>query len=863
MDVAAFLEHVRQSPGYDGQLAHVEVLPARPGEFAEPAFDPPSILAELLASRGIERLYSHQVEAWERARLGQDLVVVTGTASGKTLCYHLPVLEALLADSNAKALYLFPTKALAQDQLKGLLELTASHAEAGKRITPGVYDGDTPPAQRRRIQAEANLVLTNPDMLHASLLPNHPRWAGFWSSLRYIVVDEAHAYRGILGANVALVLRRLARICEHYGSGPTFLAASATIANPQEHVSRLLGRETWVIDRDGAPRGAKSFVLWNPAPLGKDRLAQRSAADDATWLMVEALEWGAQALVFTRTRQAAELVQRYAQQALAQRWSNVADKIRAYRGGYLPNERRAIEAALFAGELRGVAATNALELGVDIGSLDVAILAGYPGTIASSWQQAGRCGRRHAESLAILIAGNDPIDHYLLRRPDYFFSRSPESAVVDPENPYVLARHAKAAAFELPLDENDVERFGPLTWPLAEMLRDARELNEVAGKFYFAGETNPAARMSLRLMSDNSFSITRIGVAEPTGERPPVGKRGRQPLAKEHEVLAQVDAISAPELVYPEAVYLHNAETYIVRRLDLDGKIAYVEREETDYYTQAVLESKVKLIRERASCRLGAGFQARSASDLDARLPCPTDARVPAEKLYGRVPAERVEDVGLAERAPEGFGPEETGLAARFAFGEVEVTWQTVAFKKIKFGTRENIGLGPVDIPAQTLATTAVWLTPHASVRRAMKDAGERVSEGLVGLRNLTFVALPLLAMLDSRDLGGVVDSHNTGESTLILYDRFPGGLGYCEQGYARRGELLATCWRILTECPCEEGCPSCVGLANLRPSIHADPDLSRGFPIPSKKATLTLLRLLAVDPTNAESPLAAIPRLG
>ncbi|MCA9152561.1 MAG: DEAD/DEAH box helicase, partial [Planctomycetales bacterium] len=453
MDVKAFLESIQSDRRYGGQIAHCRELPARPGVFAEPERELPVELQTLLRERGIEQLYSHQVTALETARARRDLVVVTGTASGKTLCYNLPILEACITDPQARALYLFPTKALAQDQLKGQLELISSEPTVAARIKPGVYDGDTPTAQRRRIKAEANLVLSNPDMLHASILPYHPKWHRFFSQLQFVVVDEVHTYRGILGAHVACVLRRLLRVCQHYGSHPVFLAASATIANPGELTARLLGRDVQVIDNDGAPRGTKYFVMWNPSPADKDSLARRSATDDAVWLMSTAIQRDGQALAFTRTRQAAELVNRYTQDYLREQHSPLVDTMRAYRGGYLPQERRQIEQDLFAGRLRGVAATNALELGVDIGSLDVAILVNYPGTIASTWQQAGRSGRRQTESLAVLLAGNDPVDQYLLRHPDYFFAQSPEHAVVDPENTYVLAKHLLAAAFELPLDE--------------------------------------------------------------------------------------------------------------------------------------------------------------------------------------------------------------------------------------------------------------------------------------------------------------------------------------------------------------------------------------------------------------------------
>ncbi|MEM9352252.1 MAG: DEAD/DEAH box helicase [Planctomycetota bacterium] len=791
MDVQALLNRIRARRDYHGQLEHIEVLPERPGVFAEPVRPLPEVVASLLARRGVDRLYAHQVEALEAAREGKDWVVVTGTASGKTLCYNLPILETCVAHPDARALYLYPTKALAQDQLKGLLELFGDDPEAGPLLRPGVYDGDTPTAQRRRIRSEANLVLSNPDMLHAAILPYHPKWAQFFAELRYVVVDEVHTYRGILGSHVSAVLRRLQRVCRHYGADPVFLSTSATIANPGELVSRLVNRPVEVIDQDGSPHGRKYFAMWNPSPLGVDALARQSPNDDAVTWMTEAVEAEGQVLAFTRTRQAAELIHRYARESLENDHSPHAGRVRAYRGGYLPNERRQIEQDLFAGELRAVAATNALELGIDIGSLDVAVMVNYPGTIASCWQQAGRSGRRHDESLAVLIAGNDPVDQYLLRHPEYFFAQSPENAVVDPENPYVLAKHLKAAAFELPLSDDDLAEFGALAGPVSGVLTDEKQLAEVDGLLYHPGGQNPTVGVSLRHMSDNTFSIV---LRKPQSVLRDTLAAGADPAESEdHVVIANVDSISAPEPVYPEAIYLHDGETYFVRELDLNGKVAYVERRESDYYTQAVLESNV-LIRDE-----------REQSD--------------------------------------------TVSGASVAYGDVDVSWQTVAFKKIKFNTRENIGLGPVDIPAQTLQTTALWLSPDDTVRAQMKAAGLRASEGVAGLRNLAIVALPFVSMCDSRDLGGVVDSKNLGRTTMILYDRYPGGLGYCQKGMQHVAELLRICHELVAECPCEEGCPSCVGLPNLAPGMHSDPDLTRGHPMPNKAATLRLLELLRGEP--------------
>ena len=562
---------------------------------------------------------------------------------------------------------------------------------------------------------------------------------------------------------------------QHYGSQPVILAASATIANPGELTSRLIGRDVQVIDNDGAPRGTKYFVLWNPTPFDTDQLARRSATDDAVWLMAAAMQANAQALTFTRTRQAAELVNRYTQDLLREQHSPLADTMRAYRGGYLPDERRQIEQDLFSGRLRGVAATNALELGVDIGSLDVALLVHYPGTIASTWQQAGRSGRRQDQSLAILLAGNDPVDQYLLRHPEYFLrpiartgggrSREHVCAGQAPEGGRLRIAAGRSGVADV-LVTRAAE--------LAEVLCEEEELTRVAGKTYFAGGQNPAQQISLRHMSDETFSIVLCRAkAKPPQAGPTLHDPVRSPrpgpkdlgtprhaMPADHEVIANVDAISAPELIYPQAVYLHNGETYFIRHLDLEHRVAYAERHEMNYYTQAILDSHVQLIRQR------------SASDA-----------VPTAQL---------------------------------AYGDVDVSWQTVAFKKIKFSTRENIGYGRVDIPAQNLPTTAFWLVPNDTVRAVMKSEKLRASEGLCGIRNLAIEALPMIAMCDSRDISGVVDSKNLGQSTLIVYDRYPGGLGYSEQGFHRILELLHLCLQLVHECECDEGLPQLCRFAEL-----------------------------------------------
>lgn len=777
MNFSDWLKDLQHSRGYRDQIAHVHVVPARQARFGTLKDPLPPALAMYLKKSRIERLYTHQVQAIEHARAGRDIVVVTSTASGKTLCYNLPVAEACLANPNDTALYIFPTKALAQDQLKTLSELAGVIGDCPDvgdcpplpdAVRPSTYDGDTPQHQRRKIRASANVLLTNPDMLHAGVLPNHTRWANFFSGLKTVVIDELHTYRGVFGSNVANVLRRLERICERYGSRPRFILASATIANPKEHAERLVNREVTVIDDDGAPRGRKHFVFWNPPPADrKDKILRRSANVEAQELFQKLIEDGVQTIAFTKARVVAELLYKYAVDDLGRKSPALAKRIKPYRGGYLPEERRAVERELFSGKLLGVTSTNALELGIDIGSLDACIIVGFPGTIASTWQQAGRAGRKSDDAIAILVAYNDPIDQYLMRHPDYFFSQAVEEAIIDSENPYILATHLSCAAFEAPLDARDADWFGPTAPAVAKALEESGSLREIDGRFYWSVPESPASHANLRTISEDTFTIMDV-----TG-----GK---------NSALGTVDSISAPELVYPEAVYLHEGETYLVRKLDMEGKIATVERAEVDYYTQPVLASSIKVKGERESRPFAGG---------------------------------------------------------RAVFGDAHVTWQTTAFKKVRFYSGENLGQAILDLPSQTLETTALWFIPPEDLMFEVKGCDMNPVEGLVGIRNMMLVVLPVLSMSDRRDLSGMVNSSNTGSPTIFVYDRFRGGLGYSHRGYIEFRKLLEMCLHMVSDCPCDDGCPSCVGLANLRPPIHHDPDLSDGYPIPNKAAAALMLK--------------------
>ena len=780
--LAGWLRAFAARPENRGALVHWQVIPARPARFGElqtPLAEP---LFAALAACGVSRLYTHQVCAIEALRAARDTVVVTGTASGKSLCFHLPALERVLEDPEATALYLFPTKALAQDQLKSLTRLASGSVELSGALRAGVYDGDTAATTRKKLRDEANVILSNPDMLHAGILPQHAKWARFLRNLRFVVVDEMHAYRGIFGSHVALVLRRLERLVRHYGGEFRYVLCSATIRNPGELATALTGRDVSVVDDDGAPRGEKHFAFWNPPFRDETLVERRSSNVEGSLLLSGVLELGAQAIAFTKSRVSAELVYRYTREQLersrarlpgeerdakAAPVSPLHERLKPYRGGYLPEERRAIEKALFSGELRGVVSTNALELGIDVGGLDVAVLIGAAPTLASIWQQAGRAGRSGAPSLVVLVAYNDTVDQYLMRRPQYLFGRPTEAACVDPHNPYILAQQLACAAYELPLTDGDAPAFGEQMRAVLSALEEAGETRSIDGRAYWSKSDFPGAKVSLRTMSDDTYTIVDATHA--------------------NAVIGTVDAISGLELVYPDAIYLHEGETWWVRGLDLEQKVATVEPRTVDYYTQPVLDTNIRVRQELRS----RGFRGETVR-----------------------------------------------------FGELTYSWQTVAMKKIRYRSLDAIGYHPLELPRLTLETAGLWLAPNEDTTQALARAGLNPWESLSGVRNLFVQLLPLMAMCDSLDLGGMLDSSNTGQPTLFLFDRYPGGLGFAEQGYSRLEELAEAALAHLEGCPCGTGCPACVGLPVLRPAQQQDWDgIKHTKEIPTKDAARFLLQ--------------------
>ncbi|HPC46644.1 MAG TPA: DEAD/DEAH box helicase, partial [Deltaproteobacteria bacterium] len=549
-------------------------LPAQEGSFAPfPDWVHPH-LKSVLAARGIERLYSHQARAVELVRQGRDVVIVTPTASGKTLCYNLPVIQRILEEPETRALYLFPTKALSNDQMH---EVHGLITELKADIKTFTYDGDTPDDARQAIRKQAHVVVTNPDMLHAGILPHHTKWQKLFANLRYVVADELHVYRGVFGSHLTNVFRRLKRICRFYGAEPVFICCSATVANPREHAENLLEREVILVDSSGAPRSAKTFVLYNPPIVNRELGIRQSALTPARKMAADLIANRIQTIVFATSRLNVEVLTKYLKDTFRERVPETGRYVAGYRGGYLPNLRREIEKGLRDKTVMGVVSTNALELGIDIGELEACIMAGYPGSIASTWQQAGRAGRRTGNSLAVLIARSNPMDQFIVENPDFFFSRSPEHCRVNPDNLLILLQHIKSAAFELPFEEG--ESFGREN--LAEILSFLEEkgvLHRVDKRWHWAAESYPADEVSLRTVNPEN-----VVVVDTTD-------------SSSHRIIAEVDWDSAFTTVHDEAIYMVESRQYHVDKLDLQRKKAYVHRVDVDYYTDAMTYTNVRVI---------------------------------------------------------------------------------------------------------------------------------------------------------------------------------------------------------------------------------------------------------------------------
>ncbi len=847
----------RSDPNFMANVAAWQTLDAQPAR-TQPI---PNILHPVLRkglhARGLNELYSHQAKAVQAAADGQNVVVVTPTASGKTLCYNLPILDSLLHDDQARALYLFPTKALAQDQLSELHAWYATLDEqtgtTSSEFHVSTYDGDTPTSLRSRIRNNIRILLTNPDMLHTGILPYHGNWEDLFANLRFVVVDEMHTYRGVFGSHVANVIRRLCRICEFYGSRPQFICTSATIANPVELAERLLEAPVSLINENGAPRGEKSIILYNPAVYDPERGLRESSTLVAQELASRCVLGGAQTIVFSRSRMVTELLLSYMRERVARDERAVSsNSVRGYRGGYLPLERRGIESGLRSGEVRAVVATNALELGIDIGQLQAAVLCGYPGSIASTWQQMGRAGRTAESSLAILVATGGALDQYVIRHPEFIFERSPEHALINSDNLMMLVDHIRCAAFELPFTADAAFGRSPYVADVLQLLQEEGDVVEQAGRYFWSGSAYPARQVSLRSSSADSVTIQAEDVLaeEEAGQSHP-------------RVIGEIDLPSVPLLVHEGAIYMHEGQSYAVKRLDMENYVAHVTPVEVDYYTSIISETKVDILTEHEN-RMFSGSTA--------------------------------------------------------SYGDLRVSEQVLGYRRIKRYTHETLGVFPVDYPPQVLETSGYWLTVAPETQAKLERAGQwrdtvndygpnweeqrqhvrerdsfrctkcgqpeppgrqhdvhhlvpfrvfnyvpglndnyllanrmdnlilvcrtchqrleatvRTRGGLDGLGYALHNLAPLYLMCDWKDIDVHIERADAaasvnskpipevadqppseieakGRPTVYLYERTYAGLGFSQRLFELHETLLDAAAELIGDCPCTNGCPACVG---------------------------------------------------
>ncbi len=823
MPLASLLEFWKRDPETAPNLVAWQTLPPRPAQTHPFPEDLPDSVKRTLLASGIHTLYSHQFEAWTHARAGENVILSTGTASGKTLSYNLPVFASLILDPNARALYLFPTKALAQDQLSNLQSLV-SNIQPPSSPTTAIYDGDTPQSARSAIRRNARIVLSNPDMLHTGILPHHTNWLEFFSNLRFVIIDETHTYRGVFGSHVANVIRRLKRVAGFYGVKPQFILASATIGNPKELAEHIIEEPVHLIDRDGSARGPRHFMIYNPPITDPSLGLRKSSLLEGVRLSQDLLNQDVQSVIFARSRRSVEIILRYLQENQSPVTNpqlpitNYSSLIRGYRSGYLPAQRREIEKGLREGTVKTVVATNALELGIDIGGLDAAILVGYPGTVASARQQAGRAGRGLETAAAVMIASASPLDQFLAHHPEYFFERSPEQALVNPDHLLILLEHLRCAMFELPFQKG--EGFGLLSGDTVDeflhYLLSNGEAHLSNEKYYWMADQYPAANISLRSASPQGVVLQTI-----VDDRP--------------LTIGTVDGESALWMVHPGAIYLHEAQSFFVKDLNLEEHIAYLSPIQSDYYTESLRGTEVAVLSESSN-----------------------------------------EDVRGGQKK----------------WGELQVTTQVTGFRKRRWYTHENLGEEPLDLPPTELITTGYWVSLSEEMISRLREAGVwtndpnnygpgwaqtrdrvrardkytcqvcgtveinrqhdvhhkvpfraftsfveanrmenlitlcpschhkaeqnvRMRSGLSGLAYVLGNLAPLFLMCDAGDLGShiePVENQTFGQPTIVLYDAIPAGIGFSEKLFEMHDELMARAFELVSECPCADGCPSCVG---------------------------------------------------
>lgn len=737
MELEALLQKV-SSEMDGGGLVHLEHLTERLPTTVrlDPPF--PARLTQRLNSMGIKGLWTHQATSIAATRRGDHTVVSSGTASGKSLCFNLPVFERILQDPQARALYLYPTKALAQDQLRAIRSF------ALPTVTAATYDGDTPFEERTSVRRYASIVLSNPDMVHFGILPQHSRWADFFANLNFVVVDEAHVMRGIFGSHVGAILRRLRRVALHYGSDPRFILTSATIGNPGDLAERLVGVPFAAVEEDGSPRGRRLFAFWNPPLLDEVKGVRGSSNWESARLLAAFVDQEVRTICFAKSRKAAELVAKYAKQMVST--EDASERIRPYRAGYLASERREIERLLFSGELLGVAATTALELGIDVGGLDAVVMNGFPGTVAAVWQQSGRAGRSGSESVAVLVAQEDPLDQYYVNHPSFLLSKPFEAALVDVTNPNVLRPHLGSAAYEMPLEMDRADEvFGSGGKQLAE---------EMVAK----GDLALRSRRT-RGAAEEVVKLLHWKKRRPPGEDLDIRSAGSAYALVEDStggLIGTVDGARAFHQAHPGAVYLHQGENWVVTRLDIENQVALLKPAAVDYFTQARTTSDIRII------------------------------SVESSKLVRKT---------------------------QFQVGGVIVTERVVAYARRSISTGETLALVDLDLPEQVLSTVAFWYTvADESIARA-RVAPRDLPGALHAAEHAAIGILPLFAMADRWDIGGVSTAlaADTGMPTVFIYDGYPGGAGIAERGFERAEDHLSATLQAVRDCACSAGCPSCV----------------------------------------------------
>ena len=736
MNLPQILDSLHKNTQFCQNLTKWETIPEKPARFAP---FPEGLQPKLISSiqdRGINQLYTHQSSAIEATLNDENVCIVTPTASGKTLCYNLPVLNRLIENPNARALYLFPTKALSQDQVH---ELKSTIDTLDVKIGTFTFDGDTPASARKAVRSAGHIVVTNPDMLHAGILPHHTIWIRLFENLEYVVIDELHHYRGVFGSHLANVIRRLKRICAFYGSNPKFICCSATIANPKELAEKVIEAPVTLIDNNGAPQGERHFLFYNPPVVNAELGIRKSAVKEVSRIATSFLSKDIQSIVFARSRLRVEILTTYLKEAV-KKLNKSPELIKGYRGGYLPTERRAIEKGLRDGKIMSVVSTNALELGIDIGSLDVCIMTGYAGNIASTWQQAGRAGRRSNTALVILVATSAPLDQYIINHPEYFFAQSPEHATIDPNNLSIMTSHIKCAAFELPF--LDDEAFGldeASTQEILGFLEEHRVLRHVKNKWHWSEDTYPAEEVSLRTAAPGNVVILDTT------------DNGR--------VIGEIDLFAAPTEVYENAIYIHQSQQYTIDKLDLEDRKAYARPVETDYYTDAQIKVDLKVI--------------------------------------------------------DSFRQESVGEAA-IASGELSVTWLPTMYKKIKFGSHENVGWGEIHLPETTMHTASYWVEFEEDCAERIGLGNEELGAALNALGNALRQVAPVQVMCDLSDIRAQANlkSPFSAKPTIYLYETYPGGVGFSDKLFTHHKALFEAAISLLNGCACKEGCPSCIGSA-------------------------------------------------